>query len=98
VKKEKKKRSRQIQIGIFFQKVATKLFSVFHTGHLFVIFDIHFYPWGGADYQSSFSFWLPRKLIKILFGGAWAKGGNKSVFPFFLSRLGNRILQRRKEL
>lgn len=46
VKKEKKKRSRQIQIGIFFQKVATKLFSVFHTGHLFVIFDIHFYPWG----------------------------------------------------
>lgn len=26
------------------------------------------------------------------------KGGNKSVFPFFLSRLGNRILQCRKEL
>lgn len=84
VKKEKKKRSRQIQIGIFFQKVATKLFSVFHTGHLFVIFDIHFYPWGGADYQSSFSFWLPRKLIKILFG--WEpgqKGATRASSPFF---------------
>lgn len=89
-KKEKKGHAKN-KLGIFFPKVATKLFSVFHTGHLFVIFDIRFYPWGVGDYQSPFSFWLPRKLIKILFGGAWAaaaKRGKQERLPLFSFTVG----------
>jgi hypothetical protein len=87
VKKEKKKRSRQIQIGIFFQKVATKLFSVFHTGHLFVIFDIHFYPWG-RRLSVVLLILVASEIDKNTFWRSLGKRGQQERLPLFSFSIG----------